>query len=73
MIANYQRESMETNNHQSTYLTVKDVARKLNIHPRTVRRMIVDGELPAIQIGKRGDYRIAPEALLNYELQNKTN
>lgn len=64
---------METNGKQSTYLTVKDVAERLNIHTRTVRRLIVDGELSAIQVGKRGDYRISPEALIAYELQNRTN
>lgn len=72
MLTQYRGDLMETNQ-QSTYLTVKDVARKLNIHVRTVRRLIVDGELSAIQVGKRGDYRIAPEALHRYELQNRTN
>lgn len=73
MITQYRRGIMETNGKQSTYLTVKDVADRLNIHARTVRRLIVDGELTAIKVGKRGDYRISPEALTHYELQNKTN
>jgi excisionase family DNA binding protein len=41
--------------------TVKEVADKLRVTPRTVRRMIVDGELPAFKV--RDEYRIRQQAL----------
>jgi excisionase family DNA binding protein len=39
------------------YLTTRDVARRLGVHPQTVRRWIASGRLPATRIGK--DYRIS--------------
>ena len=41
--------------------TVKEIAAILRINPRTVRRMIVLGELEAIKI--RDEYRIRQSAL----------
>lgn len=70
MIA-YQERGIMENGKRAAYLTVRDVAEHLSIHPRTVRRLIVDGELVAIKVGKRGDYRVAPEALEKYEHQSK--
>lgn len=42
-------------------LTVKEVAEKLRVKPRTVYRMIADGELSAISI--RDEYRIRQSEL----------
>lgn len=39
------------------FLTTRQVARRLGVHPETVRRWIAAGRLPATRIGK--DYRVA--------------
>jgi excisionase family DNA binding protein len=45
-------------------LTVKEVASRLCLHPMTVRRMIAEGRLPAIQLGGPGtSVRIAEAEL----------
>ena len=41
----------------ATYLSVKEVAELFRICPKTVRRWIAAGELPATRLGR--DYRIA--------------
>jgi len=38
------------------YLTVKEVATRLRVHVRIIQRLIRDGELPAVRVGK--EYRI---------------
>ncbi len=43
------------------YLTVKDVAKRLQVSDQTVWRWIKDGKLPAINIS--GQYRISPSDL----------
>lgn len=43
------------------YLTLKQVARQLQVDDKTVRRYIKAGKIPAIEIG--GRYRIAPADL----------
>jgi excisionase family DNA binding protein len=59
-------------------MTVRDVARRLGVHPETVRRWIRDGKLEAIQLpsGRWGvaEYRITEEALTKFLSgdQNKT-
>jgi excisionase family DNA binding protein len=45
------------------YLTVKDAAQRLGVHENTVRRAINDGRLAAAHVGKRGAWRIEPNAL----------
>ena len=42
-------------------LTVADVAEILNLHPRSIRRLIADGRLPVVRLG--GVIRIRPEAV----------
>jgi excisionase family DNA binding protein len=39
---------------EPAWLTVKETARRLGLHPLTVRRKIKAGELPALQLGGRG-------------------
>jgi excisionase family DNA binding protein len=40
-------------------IDIGEVARLFQCNPRTVRRMIADGRLPAVQIGRQ--WRIRPE------------
>jgi excisionase family DNA binding protein len=42
-------------------LTVAGVAEILNVSPRTVRRLIKDGKLPIVHVGRT--VRIRPEAI----------
>jgi excisionase family DNA binding protein len=42
-------------------LTVADVAKILNLHSRSIRRLIADGRLPVVRLG--GAVRIRPEAI----------
>lgn len=45
-------------------LTVNEVAARLRLHPMTVRRMIGDGRLPAVQLGGPGtSIRVDPVEL----------
>jgi excisionase family DNA binding protein len=44
------------------YLTVEEAAAKLKIHPRTIRRLLVDGKLPGVKFGAR-QWRIPVSAL----------
>lgn len=45
---------MLTTANRRSLLTVKEVASRLGLHPMTVRRMIADGRLPAVQLGGHG-------------------
>jgi excisionase family DNA binding protein len=47
------------------YLTSEEVARKLRIHERTVRRLLADGKLPGQRIGAK-KWRISAGALKAY-------
>ena len=42
-------------------VSIEDAARMLSVHPRTVRRLIERGEIPAGRIGHQ--WRIDPEVL----------
>jgi excisionase family DNA binding protein len=45
-------------------LTVKEAAAQLRVHPMTVRKMITDGRIPAVQLGGPGtSIRIDPAEL----------
>lgn len=46
------------------FYTVREVAEKLKVHPRTVQRMIAAREIKAIKV--RDTYRIAESALDAY-------
>ena len=47
------------------YLTPEEVAGKLRIHERTVRRLLADGKLPGQRIGAK-KWRISAAALNSY-------
>jgi excisionase family DNA binding protein len=48
------------------FLTLSDVAELLNIAPAQVYTLVRSGELPAIKIGARGQWRVEDKALENY-------
>jgi len=54
------------------YYTPKQIAEKLNVHPRTIRRWIREGRLRAIQPGPR-TYRIAKEDFESFLEERRTN
>ena len=47
-VANMSKETL-----LDSYLDVDQVARRLSIHPESVRRLIRDGKLPAIKFGNK--------------------
>ena len=51
------------------FLTLSDVAELLNIAPAQVYTLVRAGELPAIKIGARGQWRVEDRALENYITQ----
>ena len=48
------------------FLTLSDVAELLNIAPAQVYTLVRSGELPAIKIGARGQWRVENKALESY-------
>lgn len=56
--------------HDEELLTVDDAAKKVKVHPETIRGWIRSGELPAVDIG--GKYRIYPEDLDAFLKRRKT-
>jgi excisionase family DNA binding protein len=53
------------------YITVAQAARQLNVHPRTVTRLIEKGRLPALDVGtgRHKDYRIDPADLASLRFE----
>jgi excisionase family DNA binding protein len=47
---------------ESEYLTAEQAADKLQMHPRTIRRLLKDGQLPGVKIGAR-QWRISAKTL----------
>jgi excisionase family DNA binding protein len=47
-------------------MTVNDVAEELKVHPRTVKRWITEGQLPAFKLGDRAGWRINEEAVKEF-------
>lgn len=52
-------------------LTTKDVAERLNVHPRTIRNLIETGELIAYKFGR--DYRITETDLETFIKNSRIN
>ena len=48
------------------FLTLTDVAETLNISMSQARAMVRSGELPAIQVGGRGQWRVEKYVLEDY-------
>ena len=51
------------------FLTLSDVAELLNVAPAQVYTLVRTGDLPAIKIGARGQWRVEDRALENYIAQ----
>ena len=45
------------------WLTVAQVAERLQLHEETIRRWIRDGHFPVLDLGKKAGYRIRPADL----------
>ncbi len=56
----------DTRGMEQRFLKIADVAEILNISPQGVRSMITSGELPAIQVGGRKEWRIEVSKLEEY-------
>ncbi|KMY22984.1 DNA binding domain-containing protein, excisionase family [Actinobaculum suis] len=50
----------------SKFLTIADVADYLSVSAGQVRTLIKNGEIPAIQVGGRGQWRIEESVLADY-------
>ncbi|QRV02468.1 helix-turn-helix domain-containing protein [Arcanobacterium phocisimile] len=48
------------------FLTIADVAENLSVSAGQVRTLIKNGELSAIQVGGRGQWRISEQAVEEY-------
>lgn len=61
---------------EETFYTIREIADVLRINPRTVRKMIAEGQIEAIKV--RDEYRIRQSALNAFirkgrKLQNEEN
>lgn len=43
----------------SRYLNVNELAKELRLHPQTIRRMVQDGEIPALRAGLQFRFDLA--------------
>ena len=43
---------------EARWLDVREVAKKIGLHPETVRRMLRRGELPGRLLSKQGGWRV---------------
>ena len=50
----------------ASFLTIADVAERLQLSAQAVRALILSGDLPAIQVGARGLWRIPEDAFDGY-------
>ncbi len=66
MIATWSGGYMDTLDPPIRYLTVREAAQRLNVHPQTIKRMIHRKELAAIQVTARKDFRIAETEIERY-------
>jgi excisionase family DNA binding protein len=59
-------EDMVTDNQMSNMLTVREVARLLNVHPNTLRRWSDVGRIRVYRITPRGDRRFRQQDLAHF-------
>ena len=48
---------------EEQWLTVEEIALRLQVHIETVRRWIRSGQLPGLALGRRAGYRVKPADL----------
>ena len=48
---------------EQAWLTVAQVAERLQLHEETIRRWIRDGQIPVLDLGKKAGYRVRPADL----------
>ena len=53
---NTQQNMKPQHDHDDEWLTVTEVADRLHCHEQTIRKLILSGRLPAVQVGRT--YRI---------------
>lgn len=54
---------------KENYYTIEEVAEKLAVHPKTIRRYIYSGKIQALKVG--GQWRILESALEDYYQESK--
>jgi excisionase family DNA binding protein len=57
---------MQTGEHLSEMLTIREVARLFHIHPNTLRRWSNSGRIRAYRITARGDRRFKREDIVRF-------
>jgi excisionase family DNA binding protein len=71
-VADFRDGRFEVTMERDNYLTPSEVGAILGIHRVTVKRLIKRGELQAIRVGTRGDYRVSRAELDRYIEGNQT-
>jgi excisionase family DNA binding protein len=51
-----------------TFLTVQEVADRLRVAPRTIYRLLAEGAIEAVRVGR--NWRVSPSALERYLMTN---
>ena len=64
---------METANHITPLLKVRDVANLLHVHEMTVRRWSDQGILKALRIASRGDRRFRHDDICRFKDEMRAN
>jgi excisionase family DNA binding protein len=66
-------ESLPRSAVESRFMLLSDVAAELNVSDSQVYHMVRSGELPAIKIGGRGQWRVERQKLEEYIQQKYTD
>lgn len=53
-------------------LSVGAAARRIGVHPNTLKRLLKRGAITGVRINARGDWRVDPDALQRYVDEVKT-
>lgn len=58
---------------EELFLTLEDIAERLKVSVSTVRRWVKSGDLKALKVGNRGQYRISSEDLEDFLIENEAS
>jgi len=58
---------------EELFLTLENIAERLKVSISTVRRWVKSGDLKAIKVGNRGQYRISSEDLDDFLIENEAS